>query len=227
MKSHTNTEKAKLAIFDLDNTLIGGDSDYAWGEFVCAKGLVDVSTYRKKNNDFYHDYIEGNLDIIAYLRFSLSTLKGKTPKALKTLREEFLKEYILPLKLNKAINLLENHRKSGDYRLIITATNSFIANPIADMLKVDDILSSEAEMKSGIYTGEPFGIPCFQEGKVERLNLWLEENSLTLEDSFFYSDSHNDLPLMSIVDNPVAVDVDEKLKNIAQESNWPVISLRD
>tara|TARA_B100002019_G_scaffold288841_1_gene303248 strand:+ start:455 stop:1126 length:672 start_codon:yes stop_codon:yes gene_type:complete len=222
-----NIKQSNLAIFDLDNTLIEGDSDHAWGEFICEKGLVDTQTYRKKNDAFYDDYMKGTLDILSYLRFSLSTLKGKKLEDLNTIREEFLKKYIEPLKLSKAIELLKRHRDSGDYLLIITATNSFIANPIADMLEVDGVLSSEAEIKSGVYTGEPFGIPCFQEGKVERLKIWLRENSYSLKNSFFYSDSHNDIPLMKIVDNPVAVDADEKLNIYAFKKNWPRISLRD
>jgi HAD superfamily hydrolase (TIGR01490 family) len=222
-----NNKQSNLAIFDLDNTLIRGDSDHAWGEFVCEKGLVDIQTYRKKNDAFYDDYMKGTLDISSYLRFSLSTLKGRKLEDLNKIREEFLKKHIEPLKLSKAIKLLKMHRDSGDYLLIITATNSFIANPIADMLEVDDVLSSEAEIKSGAYTGEPLGIPCFQEGKVQRLKIWLKENSYSLENSFFYSDSHNDIPLMKIVDNPVAVDADEKLNTYAFEKNWPRISLRD
>lgn len=222
-----NNKQSNLAIFDLDNTLIRGDSDHAWGEFVCEKGLVDIQTYRKKNDAFYDDYMKGTLDISSYLRFSLSTLKGRKLEDLNKIREEFLKKHIEPLKLSKAIELLKMHRDSGDYLLIITATNSFIANPIADMLEVDDVLSSEAEIKSGAYTGEPLGIPCFQEGKVQRLKIWLKENSYSLKNSFFYSDSHNDIPLMKIVDNPVAVDADEKLNKYAFEKNWPRISLRD
>jgi len=222
-----NNKQSNLAIFDLDNTLIRGDSDHAWGEFVCEKGLVDIQTYRKKNDAFYDDYMKGTLDISSYLRFSLSTLKGRKLEDLNKIREEFLKKHIEPLKLSKAIELLKMHRDSGDYLLIITATNSFIANPIADMLEVDDVLSSEAEIKSGAYTGEPLGIPCFQEGKVQRLKIWLKENSYSLKNSFFYSDSHNDIPLMKIVDNPVAVDADEKLNTYAFEKNWPRISLRD
>ena len=222
-----NNKQSNLAIFDLDNTLIRGDSDHAWGEFVCEKGLVDIQTYRKKNDAFYDDYMKGTLDIYSYLRFSLSTLKGRKLEDLNKIREEFLKKHIEPLKLSKAIELLKMHRDSGDYLLIITATNSFIANPIADMLEVDDVLSSEAEIKSGAYTGEPLGIPCFQEGKVQRLKIWLKENSYSLKNSFFYSDSHNDIPLMKIVDNPVAVDADEKLNTYAFEKNWPRISLRD
>ena len=222
-----DAERPNLAIFDLDNTLISGDSDHAWGEFICEKGLVDVPSFRKKNNDFYNDYNQGKLDIYSYLRFSLSTLKGKSPENLEILKNEFLKKYILPLKLNKATELLEKHREEGDYLLIITATNSFIANPIADMLKVNEVLASQAEIKSGLYTGEPLGIPCYKEGKVQRLKIWLKENVFTLRNSFFYSDSHNDIPLMKIVDNPIAVDADEKLKNIALKNNWPIISLRD
>ena len=222
-----NNKQSNLAIFDLDNTLIRGDSDHAWGEFVCEKGLVDIQSYRKKNDAFYDDYMKGTLDISSYLRFSLSTLKGRKLEDLNKIREEFLKKHIEPLKLSKAIELLKMHRDSGDYLLIITATNSFIANPIADMLEVDDVLSSEAEIKSGAYTGEPLGIPCFQEGKVQRLKIWLKENSYSLKNSFFYSDSHNDIPLMKIVDNPVAVDADEKLNTYAFEKNWPRISLRD
>lgn len=220
-------QKQRLAIFDLDNTLLGGDSDHAWGEFLITKGLVDANTHRAINDRFYQDYCDGTLDINAYLSFALQPIAGQSPAQLVELHKEFMHEVIESIWLSKAEALLNKHRAAGDYTLIITATNDFITRPIAKKLAVDDILASNAEIKDGLYTGKPTGIPCFKEGKVTRLNLWLENYAFDLADAWFYSDSHNDIPLLNAVGNPVVVDGDTALLAHASSANWQCISLRD
>lgn len=215
-----------LAIFDLDNTLLGGDSDHAWGEFLVEQQLVDVEYYRQKNDEFYRQYCEGGLDIDAYLRFALQPLKGKTPAELAPLHQQFMQSHIQPLMLPKAIALIEKHRAAGDRLLIITATNSFITTPIAKALGIEELMASDAELIQGQYTGAPSGIPCFQEGKVVRLKEWLQHNKESLVGSYFYSDSHNDLPLLKQVETPVAVDPDDRLRAYAEQHNWQILSLR-
>lgn len=216
-----------LAIFDLDNTLLGGDSDHAWGEFLVAKGIVDSDEFKAKNDEFYLQYQRGGLDIDAYLRFALSPLRKYDCAELDAMHANFMAEYIAPLRLPKADALLQQHRDAGNFVMIITATNSFVTRPIAEALGVKTLLASEGEVVNGRYTGKPSGIPCFQEGKVTRLNHWLEETGHSLNGSYFYSDSHNDLPLLKAVDHPIAVDPDDTLEAAANAAGWPVISLRD
>jgi len=216
-----------LAIFDLDNTLISGDSDHGWGQFLVNKGKVDADLYQQKNDYYLEQYQLGQLDILEYLEFSLNALTQFPKEELFALRETFVKEDILPLITQKSRDLLKKHRDAGDYLLIITATNLFVTEPIAQELGVDDIIATNPEVINGQYTGKISGIPSFQEGKVKRLAAWLEEKKLSLEGSYFYSDSHNDLPLLKQVDYPIAVDADETLTAYAQQQNWPIISLRD
>ena len=216
-----------LAIFDLDNTLIGGDSDYLWGQFVCEQGIVDANTFAARNEQFYADYEAGELDIGAYLRFALGPLKGQTEETLAAWHRQFMAEKIEPIMLPKAATLIERHRERGDQLLIITATNRFITAPIAQALGIEELLACEAEIVDGAYTGEPSGVPTYREGKVERLQAWLENQDITLEGAYFYSDSMNDLPLLREVDKPVAVDPDATLLSVARDADWPVISLRD
>lgn len=215
-----------LAIFDLDNTLLGGDSDHAWGEFLCDKGIVDSDEYSRANDYFYEQYKNGGLDIFEFLEFALKPLAQLDREQLNELHNQFMQEKIAPIMLPKAKELLENHRKQGDYLLIITATNRFVTGPIADALGVDEIIATDPEEVDGQYTGKVAGIPCFQDGKVARLNTWLESNEHSLEESYFYSDSHNDLPLLELVTYPVAVNPDETLEAHANEKLWPVLDLR-
>jgi HAD superfamily hydrolase (TIGR01490 family) len=216
-----------LAIFDLDNTLIGGDSDNLWGQFVCDRELVSSDDFAARNAQFYADYKAGKLDIIAYLRFALGPLKGRSREGLDAWHRDFMASTIEPIILPRALELIADHRLRGHELLIITATNHFITKPIAEALGITEILACEAEIVDGLYTGEPRGVPSYHAGKVTRLNEWLAGRDTTLDGAWFYSDSHNDLPLLELVDNPVAVDPDEKLRARARELGWPVISLRD
>lgn len=215
-----------LAIFDLDNTLLGGDSDHAWGEFLVEQQLVEPGHYQRQNDAFYRQYCDGSLDIDAYLRFALAPLAGRSMEELAPLHQQFMAKHVAPLMLPKAAALVDKHRQAGDTLMIITATNNFITAPIARRLGIDILLASEAEVADGKYTGAPCGVPCFQAGKVARLETWLAENEETLERSYFYSDSHNDLPLLKKVDHPVAVDPDPRLEEHARQAGWPIISLR-
>ncbi|MFY0678702.1 MAG: HAD family hydrolase [Neptuniibacter sp.] len=215
-----------LAIFDLDNTLIGGDSDHAWGEFLCEQGIVDAEEYRRANDYFYEQYKNGGLDIYEFLRFALKPLATLAPEQLNTLHQQFMQEKIEPILLPKAEELLAKHREQGDFLLIITATNHFVTSPIAERLGVDAIIATDPEQVDGRYTGEVSGTPCFQDGKVTRLNKWLEAQDFSLEGSYFYSDSHNDLPLLELVTHPVAVNPDEILEEHACNKLWPVLDLR-
>lgn len=215
-----------LAIFDLDNTLIGGDSDHAWGEFLCEQGIVDAEEYRRANDYFYEQYKNGGLDIYEFLRFALKPLATLAPEQLNTLHLQFMQEKIEPILLPKAEELLAKHREQGNFLLIITATNHFVTSPIAERLGVDAIIATDPEQVDGRYTGEVSGTPCFQDGKVTRLNKWLEAQDFSLEGSYFYSDSHNDLPLLELVTHPVAVNPDEILEEHACNKLWPVLDLR-
>ncbi|UCE88201.1 MAG: HAD family hydrolase [Pseudomonadota bacterium] len=216
-----------LAIFDLDNTLLAGDSDYLWGRFLVDKGIVDGAAYEEKNRRFYEDYKAGNLDIYKFLAFSLRPLAENDPTVLNALHREFMGQCILPIVAPGATALLAKHRARGDFLLIITATNRFVTAPIAAMLEVDDLLATDPEQVEGRYTGEVSGVPCYKEGKVQRLEQWLRNTQHDLKDSWFYSDSHNDLPLLERVTHPVAVDPDEILADHATARGWETISLRD
>nr|WP_284732818.1 HAD family hydrolase [Larsenimonas rhizosphaerae] len=216
-----------MAIFDLDNTLIAGDSDHAWGEFLVEQGAVDPLEYRTANDRFHQDYINETLDLDAYLRFSLAPLASHSRGQLAAWHQHFMASVIEPIILPRAEELLARHRANGDYLLIITATNRFITGPIAERLGVDDLIAIEVEEIEGRYTGNPTGVPSFREGKITRLEQWLEAHDMSLEDAFFYSDSRNDLPLLKQVDHPVAVDPDEHLRAYAEKAGWRIMSLRD
>ncbi|MCU1721911.1 MULTISPECIES: HAD family hydrolase [Pseudomonas] len=217
----------RLALFDLDNTLLGGDSDHAWGDYLCARGILDPVEYQNRNDAFYQDYLAGKLDLQAYLNFSLEILATTEMAQLDQWHGEFMRDCVEPIILPKALALLKKHRDAGDKLVIITATNRFITGPIAKRLEVETLLATECELVDGRYTGRSTDVPCFREGKVTRLRRWLDENGLNLEGSYFYSDSMNDLPLLEQVDNPVAVDPDPNLRAEAEKRGWPVISLRD
>ena len=215
-----------LALFDLDNTLLNGDSDYLWGRFLVEHGILDREHHENENQRFYDQYLDGSLDIHEFLRFQLAPLKANSRARLNEWRRIYLQEKIEPILLPKADQLLDKHRQAGDELLIITATNSFITAPIAERYGVKHLLATEPESIDGEYTGNVTGTPCFQSGKVERLKEWMTANNRQLDGSWFYSDSHNDLPLLETVEHPVAVDPDDKLRAHARSRGWPVISLR-
>ncbi|MGB5832447.1 MAG: HAD family hydrolase [Thiohalocapsa sp.] len=216
-----------LAIFDLDNTLIGGDSDHLWGKHLVEIGIVDNDAYESANERFYSDYRAGCLDIDAFLRFALRPLSDNRVVDLLRWRADFIAKQIEPIILDAARALVDRHRAAGDTLMIITATNTFVTAPIAERFGIKHLIATEPEFADGRYTGAVAGIPAFRQGKVRRLEQWLHEQRESLTDSYFYSDSVNDLPLLERVDHPVAVDPDPRLEAIARERQWPVLSLRN
>ena len=217
----------RLAIFDLDHTLLAGDSDHLWGEFMIEEGLVEREQHQRQNDRFYEDYKAGRLDIAAYTAFALEPLVRLGEAKLLPLREQFIATRIDPIIAPAAPALLERHRIQGDALLIITATNRFVTEPIAQLLGVDDLLATDPECVDGRYTGKITGTPCYREGKVARLEEWLSLQDEKFSEVTFYSDSHNDLPLLKHVDRAIAVDPDETLKAEAARRGWPVITLRE
>ncbi|RUM93093.1 MAG: HAD-IB family hydrolase, partial [Thiothrix sp.] len=216
-----------IALFDLDNTLLGGDSDYEWGQFLVERGVVDPVAYKAANERFYKQYSDGELDIYEFARFAFQPLKENSMAQLEQWRETFINQRIQPMMLPKGRAKIEWHQQRGDTVAIITATNRFVTEPIAQKFGIEHLLATEPEVLAGVFTGEISGIPCFQQGKVERLNAWLKEKNYNLDKSWFYSDSHNDLPLLEQVSNPYAVDPDDTLRRIAQERNWNIATFRN
>jgi len=216
----------KLALFDLDNTLIAGDSDCLWGEFLSEQGYVDSEAYQAGHERFYQEYVEGTMDIHEFLEFQLKVLADNDRSQLEEWRKKYIETKIKPIMLPKAIALIDEHRQKGHELLIITATNRFITEPIANAFKIDNLIACEPEEIDGQYTGKVSGTPSYAEGKVTRLNEWLENQEQTFDESWFYSDSHNDIPLLKKVDHAIAVDPDDTLIAEAEKQNWPVISLR-
>ena len=215
-----------LALFDLDNTLIAGDSDHLWGDFLVSQGRVDAIEHKALNAHFYDQYKNGELNIDEYLAFALGPMAGMTKETLAPLQRQFVRDQIEPILLDAAFALLEQHRALGDTLVIITATNTLVTQPIADRLGVEHLIGCEAEIIEGCYTGKPTGMPSFAQGKVARIQTWCEENKKSMENAVFYSDSHNDLPLLRTVDRAVAVDPDDRLREEAVRKGWDIISLR-
>jgi HAD superfamily hydrolase (TIGR01490 family) len=224
-RAQRENPEVSLAIFDLDNTLLDGDSDYAWGQYLVDKHIVDGKTYRQENERYYAAYRDGTLDIYAFLAFSLHPLASHPRAQLEKWRADFMQTRILPMIPEASRRLVAQHRDAGDTLLIITATNRFVTEPIALEFGIPHLLATDPEMRDGEYTGGVSGVPCFREGKVERLQAWLEQHGQTLENACFYSDSHNDLPLLNLVDRPVAVNPDEELARVASDNQWPVLNL--
>lgn len=216
----------KIALFDLDYTLIGFDSDHGWGDYLCRLGKVDAAKYKAQNDQFYADYRAGHLDMQAFLDFSLKPLGDIPVDELYTLRESFMaaegRAQILP----KALELVRLHRTQGERTAIVTATNRFVTEPFAEAFGVDQLLATNVKWRDGRPLAEADGIPCFREGKIAHVQGWLDSFGGRLEDCSFYSDSHNDLPLLSQVGRPVAVDPDDKLKAVAVGRGWRLLSLR-
>jgi HAD superfamily hydrolase (TIGR01490 family) len=219
----------KLALFDLDHTLLAGDSDYEWGQFLVDRGVVARDEYEAQNAAFFEQYKSGTLDIHEYLGFALRPLAAHTSAELARWHAAFMRERILPMISARARALVARHLEAGELCAVVTATNSFVTAPIARELGVPHLLATEPEAVDGRFTGRVAGVPCFREGKIERVEAWLRalgQRLDTLEESAFYSDSHNDLPLLERVRRPVAVDPDPQLAAEAARRGWPVISLR-
>lgn len=215
-----------LAIFDLDHTLLNGDSDYLWGEYMVENDIVDEEEYRQRNLVFYEEYQRGKLDNDTYLAFALEPLTRYSIEQLHAWRSDFVESWIRPIVVAGAENLLRKHRDKGHELLIISATNLFVTEPIAALLGVPTILSTEPEIVDNRYTGRYLGTPTYQQGKVTVLRQWLDDTGRDLLGSYFYSDSINDLALLEEVDNPVAVHPDDELKTIAETRNWKIIDLK-
>lgn len=220
-----------LALFDLDNTLLAGDSDVEWPRYLINKGILDAAHYHQENDRFYQQYKDGTLDIYEFLDFQLAPLKRYSRAELEAMHAEYMAAHIVPIMTAKGMDLVQQHLEAGDLVLIITATNRFITAPIAAAFQVPYLIATELEEdEQGNFTGKPTGTPSFQDGKIVRLNEWLENRGEALTDYdriWFYSDSRNDIPLLDIATDPVAVDPDAVLLAHAQAAGWPVISLRD
>ncbi len=220
---------ADLALFDLDNTLLAGDSDYEWGQFLIDRGVLDRDAYEVRNTAFFEQYKAGTLDIHAYLQFALEPLARHTPEDLARWHADFMDTRIRPMIGPQAQALVRRHLDAGDLCAVVTATNSFVTAPIAREFGIPHLIATEPERAGDRFTGRVAGTPCFKEGKITRVQDWLAGLGRPLEAfslSTFYSDSQNDLPLLSLVKQPVAVDPDEKLAAEAARRGWPVISLR-
>jgi HAD superfamily hydrolase (TIGR01490 family) len=216
----------KLALFDLDNTLLAGDSDFEWAQFLIEQGVLDREVYEARNQGFYDQYKAGTLDIFEFLDFQLKPLSRHPREVLDAWHREFMERRIRPSVHDSARALVERHR--GDLCAVITATNSFVTAPIVREFGIEHLIATEPEVRDGAFTGNVTDIPCFREGKVQRLESWLESQGRDLasfEASWFYSDSLNDLPLLAHVTHPVAVDPDDTLRAHAQAHGWPVITL--
>ena len=216
----------KLALFDLDNTLLDGDSDYAWAQFLIEEGVLHAGDYNAKNDYFFERYKDGTLDIHEFLDFQLAPLAKRPRAQLDAWHNEFMRRKIRPMILPKAPQLIAKHADA--LTAIVTATNRFITRPIADELGVRDLIATDIEEMDGVFTGKPRGTPTFREGKIQRVDEWLAAKGRKLADfeSWFYSDSLNDLPLLERVTHPIAVDPDATLRAHASKRKWPIISLR-
>ncbi len=216
----------RLVLFDLDNTLLAGDSDFEWAQFLIEQGVLDREVYEAQNQAFYDQYKAGTLDIHEFLDFQLKPLSRHPRSVLDAWHREFMARKIMPIIRKSARDLVMRH--GADLRVVITATNSFVTEPIAREFGIDNLVATEPEQRAGEFTGNVAGIPCFREGKVGRLEQWLAEQDYTLtsfDESWFYSDSFNDLPLLARVTHPVAVDPDATLRVYAETHGWPIISL--
>ncbi|WP_374340982.1 HAD family hydrolase [Azonexus sp.] len=220
-----------LALFDLDNTLLAGDSDFEWAQFLISRGVVDREVQEARNIEFYEHYKAGTLDIDAFLAFQLAPLARHGRTELDAWHAEYMARHIRPIVTEPARALVRRHLEAGDLCAIVTATNSFVTGPIAREFGIPHLIGTipAVDVASGAFSGAPTGVPSFQAGKITRVEAWLESQGLwwgSFADSYFYSDSHNDLPLLQKVSRPVAVDPDDKLRAHAAEQGWPVLSLR-
>ena len=214
----------KLTIFDLDNTLLAGDSDRAWGQYIVEKKIVS-DAFLVESEKFYNSYYEGDLDIDGFLAFCLKPLTENKLSELLELRKAFIEDKIKPMMLEEAIRTVEQKKTEGPV-IIATATNSFVTRPIADLFKIKDLIATEFVIRDNEFTGEVDGIPCFREGKVKKVEEWVEANGYDLSSATFYSDSFNDLPLLEKVETAIVVDGDDKLIEQAKNNDWECISFR-
>ncbi len=219
-----------LALFDLDNTLLAGDSDYEWTQHLLSKGILDRETFEARNQEFYEQYKAGRLNIVEFLDFQLQSLARNSRADLEAWHDEFMAERILPILGQQSRDLVKRHQDAGDLCAVVTATNSFVTGPICRELGINHLIATIAAQKNGQFTGKPRGTPSFREGKITRVEDWLESIGLwwsSFERSWFYSDSLNDLPLLSMVSDPVAVNPDDTLRAHATNEGWKIMSLRD
>jgi len=218
----------KLALFDLDNTLLAGDSDFEWAQYLIEQGVLDREVYEARNQTFYDQYRAGTLDIHEFLDFQLKPLARHPRVQLDRWREDYFRRKIRPMMTQKARDLVASH--AADARAVVTATNSYVTRPIVSDFGIEHLVATDPdELPSGEFTGKVRGLPAFRDGKVARVEAWLAELRLgwsSFAETWFYSDSLNDLPLLSRVTHPVAVDPDETLKEHALAQGWPIISLR-
>ena len=218
--------KKNLVIFDLDNTILNGDSDYSWINFLIEKRLVDKDEYERKNKYFYDQYYQGKLNYDEWAEFALTTIKGKKPEEIEDILSKFLSEIIEPMINIYALKLLHDHTHNNDIMLLASATNSVIVEPIAKRLDFKNIVSTEVEIIDEIYTGKVLGIPALSEGKLIKVKEWMLQNSIeSFDNTSFYSDSINDLPLLAAVSKPVAVNPDDMLREECRERSWEIIDL--
>ena len=218
--------KRNLAIFDLDNTILNGDSDYSWINFLIEKRLVDKDEYERKNKYFYDQYYQGKLNYDEWAEFALTTIKGKKPEEIEDILSKFLSEIIEPMINIYALKLLHDHTHNNDIMLLASATNSVIVEPIAKRLGFENIVSTEVEIIDEIYTGKVLGIPALSEGKLIKVKEWMLQNSIeSFDNTSFYSDSINDLALLAAVSKPVAVNPDDMLREECRKRSWEIIDL--
>ncbi len=218
-----------LVLFDLDNTLLAGDSDFEWAQFLISKGVLDKEVHEARNQVFYDQYKAGTLDIFEFLDFQLKPLARHSRAQLDVWHREFMDTRIRPIMTPQARALVKAKLDAGAIVAVVTATNSFVTGPIVRAFGIPHLIATVPALENGAFTGKPRGTPAFKSGKIERVEGWLESLGLwwdSFENSSFYSDSHNDLPLMNMVGNPVAVDPDDTLRAHAIAQSWPVISLR-
>jgi HAD superfamily hydrolase (TIGR01490 family) len=224
------TKRKRIALFDLDHTLLPIDSDFTWGDFTQRIGWTDPVEFKRRNDEFYEHYKAGTLDVHEYVRFATDAVRAKGPQAAAEAHARFMAEVIGPNILPQALELIEQHRSAGDEVVIVTATNEFVTTPIARALGVEELIAVKlARGGDGWITGEIDGVPSLREGKVHRVAEWLQLRGLGWEDAeiTFYSDSVNDLPLLEKVDHPVATNPDERLRAIAAERGWRILDLFD
>lgn len=218
-----------LTLFDLDNTLLSFDSDYEWGSFLARLGVHDATYFAQRNSEFYEDYKAGTLDIYAYVSFLMSALKNHRREEINQWHAQYMREIICPQIRKEATALVKKHQEAGDLCAVVTATNSFVTRPIADCFGLEHLIATEPEQtEHGEFTGKIIGIPSFREGKITRVEQWLEQQGLQWDSfgrSVFYSDSFNDLPLLQKVTHPVATNPDERLFAYAQQHHWPILQL--